>query len=207
MKNTSFLILSVLAMMLFGACSTSKDVASNRFISKRKYTRGFHLNSTGVFRNKERIISDEEKTTVAVHNRVAVSSSGRVKEVVLPVVKSNGMHRNAEYDAVGSENEIDDEIDRSSVVDRTLAVEEIGVDIPLPIDGTTFSRQKKENTTVLNNDEFYVFDLVVILVLVILLALLLTLLNTLLGGLLSWLLGVVVLVLIIYFLLRLLGMV
>lgn len=42
------------------SCSTSNSVVSNHLISKRKYTKGFHLNKKGHFGSKDESIADND---------------------------------------------------------------------------------------------------------------------------------------------------
>ena len=54
---------SIFAMLLAGvflaSCSTSNSVVSNRLISKRKYTKGFHLNKKSHFGSKDESVADK----------------------------------------------------------------------------------------------------------------------------------------------------
>ena len=44
MKKLLFINLALISALILGSCGSSNSVVSNRLISKRKYTKGFHLN-------------------------------------------------------------------------------------------------------------------------------------------------------------------
>ena len=63
----------VLGLMILASCSTSSDVASNKLFQKRKYKKGWHVNST---RNVE------EKTKVIQSDEIVESKSIETKEEI-----------------------------------------------------------------------------------------------------------------------------
>jgi uncharacterized membrane protein YqaE (UPF0057 family) len=63
----------VLGLMILASCSTSSDVASNKLFQKRKYKKGWHVNST---RNVE------EKTKVIQSDEIVESKSLETKEEI-----------------------------------------------------------------------------------------------------------------------------
>jgi uncharacterized membrane protein YqaE (UPF0057 family) len=63
----------VLWLMILASCSTSSDVASNKLFQKRKYKKGWHVNST---RNVE------EKTKVIQSDEIVESKSLETKEEI-----------------------------------------------------------------------------------------------------------------------------
>lgn len=73
MKNliTTRLSLFVCAAILLNSCGTSQDVSSNRMISKRKYTKGFHVTIPS------RVLSakteHKEKEVIAVNEEVELA--------------------------------------------------------------------------------------------------------------------------------------
>ncbi|MEN8793724.1 MAG: YqaE/Pmp3 family membrane protein [Flavobacteriales bacterium] len=63
----------VLGLIILASCSTSSDVASNKLFQKRKYKKGWHVNST---RNVE------EKTKVIQSDEIVESKSIETKEEI-----------------------------------------------------------------------------------------------------------------------------
>ena len=63
----------VLGLMILASCSTSSDVVSNKLFQKRKYKKGWHVNST---RNIE------EKTKVVQSDEIVESKSIETKEEI-----------------------------------------------------------------------------------------------------------------------------
>jgi len=63
----------VLGLIILASCSTSSDVASNKIFQKRKYKKGWHVNST---RNVE------EKTKVIQSDEIVESKSIETKEEI-----------------------------------------------------------------------------------------------------------------------------
>lgn len=60
MKKIIFINLAVITALIASSCSTSNSVVSNRLISKRKYTKGFHFNK------KENYKVSEEENVAAI---------------------------------------------------------------------------------------------------------------------------------------------
>jgi uncharacterized membrane protein YqaE (UPF0057 family) len=50
----------VLGLMILASCSTSSDVASNKLFQKRKYKKGWHVNSTRNVEEKTKVIQSDE---------------------------------------------------------------------------------------------------------------------------------------------------
>lgn len=66
MKRLTVLNLMIAITLILGACSTSNDVVSNRLITKRKYTKGFHINKKSSLKStdeqKDENLAFDEKT-------------------------------------------------------------------------------------------------------------------------------------------------
>ena len=69
MKSTSILILGTITTLLLSACSTSNNVVSNRLLSKRKYTKGFHIRSNGMTREEKKAVSDEGRYNITLKDQ------------------------------------------------------------------------------------------------------------------------------------------
>lgn len=59
MKNKIFTPLLLGLITLVASCSTSNDVASNHLIQKRKYTKGYHINSTNQLASKTKKVNNQ----------------------------------------------------------------------------------------------------------------------------------------------------
>ncbi len=75
MKNTLF---SVVVLILLASCKTSNDVVSNSIFQKRKYTKGYYINSSKKYRknnktNQRNIIKDKVFIEEEIQNKEAIS--------------------------------------------------------------------------------------------------------------------------------------
>lgn len=50
----------VLGLIILASCSTSSDVASNKLFQKRKYKKGWHVNSTRNIEEKTKVVQSDE---------------------------------------------------------------------------------------------------------------------------------------------------
>ncbi|MFT5858826.1 MAG: uncharacterized membrane protein YqaE (UPF0057 family) [Flavobacteriaceae bacterium] len=76
MKKLASINLLIILVLILGACSTSNNVVNNNLISKRKYTKGFHINK------KSNLSTDKDKiansTELASEETFSVSSSENI---------------------------------------------------------------------------------------------------------------------------------
>ena len=80
MRNLTFINLIITSILILASCSTSNNVVSNKLISKRKYTKGFHLKKK--ITNKISIDAVAEREEIDYPNHVLASSDFEIKEIV-----------------------------------------------------------------------------------------------------------------------------
>lgn len=105
MKKWVFLNLVIAATFILGACSTSNSVVSNKLISKRKYTKGFHI-------NKKSKLKDSEETLAAAPVKEAKTESVNTKIKTDKDVKKN----HEESTAASTENNYETEVYEESIL-------------------------------------------------------------------------------------------
>lgn len=80
--NSKSLLVMISMIGFLYSCSTSNSVVSNRLVSKRKYTDGFHYNGKVNTKSSDNVaISEEKKTTKSVLLTEEVKSLNSVDEV------------------------------------------------------------------------------------------------------------------------------
>lgn len=77
MKKWIFLNLVIASTFILGACSTSNNVVSNKLISKRKYTKGFHLNKKSKLKDSDETLAVASKKD---DKHIKVKSSPQLKK-------------------------------------------------------------------------------------------------------------------------------
>src|SRR5690606_7330220 len=65
-----FFTLGLGAVILLSSCNTSQDVASNKLIQKRKYTKGFHLNLNLANKEKQNSTADPFVNEAAAEKKI-----------------------------------------------------------------------------------------------------------------------------------------
>jgi len=61
MRKFTFINLIIASILILASCSTSNSVVSNRLISKRKYTKGFHINKKSDYKASKDAIAEREE--------------------------------------------------------------------------------------------------------------------------------------------------
>ena len=80
--NTKSMLVVVSLIGFLYSCSTSNSVVSNRLISKRKYTDGFHYNGKVTTKSSDNVaVSDDKKTSKSILLTEEAKSFGSVDEV------------------------------------------------------------------------------------------------------------------------------
>lgn len=77
MKNfTSYLLFLASAALIVSSCSTSSDLSSSSAIQKRRYTKGYHLNIPGKYKEKTQQLSVNR--VEPIESQVEVTASANV---------------------------------------------------------------------------------------------------------------------------------
>lgn len=87
MKKWLFLNVILAVTLILGACSTSNNVVSNKLISKRKYEKGFHINSKSNLKTQNDELAEEK--LVDDKGEVEKSNDGLVKSKKIRFDKGN----------------------------------------------------------------------------------------------------------------------
>ncbi|MGB1041045.1 MAG: YqaE/Pmp3 family membrane protein [Flavobacteriales bacterium] len=97
-----------LGIIFLAACSTSNEVTSNRLFQKRKYKKGWHINSSKSFDKSSKGKKNEE--IAAVKEKVAKTttvSSEKVEKEVIPSTNQDVVSSEIETTTVSSANSVD----------------------------------------------------------------------------------------------------
>ncbi|MCK9255376.1 MAG: TM2 domain-containing protein [Bacteroidales bacterium] len=81
MKNFKLFVGVFLMIVIFASCTTSNRVTDGRFVQKRKYNKGFHINSTSRVKAKETTVNYD----LAITEQALVEA--QVEEVAKPKVQ------------------------------------------------------------------------------------------------------------------------
>lgn len=74
-KSILSILTIVLSLILFSACSTSNEVVSNNFITKRKYNKGFHIDYKKRYNvEKESDLSKKEIKDIEVSEEITLNN-------------------------------------------------------------------------------------------------------------------------------------
>lgn len=79
MKKWLFLNLIIASTLILGACSTSNSVVSNKLISKRKYTKGFHINKKTNLKDSDETLAAQPLSEERVDKTTRVKSNKNKK--------------------------------------------------------------------------------------------------------------------------------
>lgn len=214
MKKFAIVNLLLAFVLVLGACGTNNNVVSNHLITKRKYTKGFHLNKKGNLKSDsdtqtaQKENEEKEQTVVFASNK---TSKKELKNEARELLNSEETYQAAaEVNREESSRSIQllDGTEGTGGSDAFVRVEKEQFDSS---DNAT-SDDTAENTTIAKAKKRAASggggrsDLVNIILIVLLVCVVITLLSFI-GGPLGWILSVVILVLIIYFLLKLLGVI
>ena len=210
MKKFTIINLFLAFVLILGSCATNNNVVSNRLISKRKYTKGFHINKKSHLKsdNDEDVaknVENEEENTVAFE-----PTKKEVKRVVKESFASNESTQEETYAANTTSRESSPSMDSpfETSDDRRVVSNEERTENRNESSNNEVKAKQTEmkkiskmqargsgNTTLLE-----------IILIVLLVCAIIALLN-LLGGPFGWIISVVVLAVIIWLLLRLLGVI
>ncbi len=153
MKKTKMLSMILGAGLLLGSCVTSNNVVNNKLISKRKYTKGFHINNKGHFKSGD---SEQQNDQLAIINEpvrdgkighdnfqvrsVATINSSASGEVVGKTETPNSTETKqveVKSHQVKAENKADKiEISGYKLKDLKAAQKELAKSVPSPVDDT-----------------------------------------------------------------------
>ena len=81
MKKIKLFLSVILTIVFFASCTTSNRVTDGRFFQKRKYNKGFHINSTSRVKAKETTVNYD----LAVAEQAVVEN--QVEETTKPIVQ------------------------------------------------------------------------------------------------------------------------
>jgi hypothetical protein len=224
MKKLLSLHLLIALAVIFASCGSNNNVVNNRLISKRKYNKGFHINSKGNKKSSkvekeaegESIAFEDVKSSSKKAEKAAYTSNRTVdnsQDVVAP--------KKVNADVV-VENEQSVKAPVNKPVLKSQSDEFMG-DEEVPFEEVQSLEDDQSDNKDISTSEEKMFkkevkkkarsaarggnsDLMNILLIVLLVLVILALIS-LIGGTLGWILSVLVLVLIIYFLLKLLGVI
>ena len=208
MKINLIFSLSILSALILNSCSTSNEVVGGGIFQKRKYNNGFYWNKSSNLKEgtSNNIIKiDENKspneTTFIESNSSFLESKEVLKNVAL---SENTGNENTLVKNESSKNKLFQGNNSKKMI-NTWDQENLKNNCSNKI-AQGFSMNKSLNKP-LPSSNGNTGSIIMLILLIVLIILIFSLLNTLLGGTLSWILGIVVLVLIIYFLLKLLGII
>jgi Flp pilus assembly protein TadB len=206
MKKLLFINLALVSAVILGSCGSSNNVVSNRLVSKRKYTKGFHINKRSKLKSEGD--ANAEKDYVAKTDRKADRKSFRAN------ISTSETSAVASSEYVESTEETSYSIEEST----SYAMDEVVSD-ELILDETeeqettqrlTVNEKKqqiKSATAAARKSSGSNSDLIFIILVIILIILAFALLDKLTGGTFGWIVGLVLTILLIWLILRWLGVI
>lgn len=100
-KLLSFNLLMALALV-FASCGTNNNVVNNRLISKRKFNKGFHINTKGNMKSsndkkqEENIASDDSKKREGYNKKIERRNKERAAELAAAVASTESTAKTVE---------------------------------------------------------------------------------------------------------------
>ncbi len=110
MKKLAILNLSIILSLVLGSCSTSNNVVNNRSISKRKYTKGFHINKKSNLKSSKDEIATKDYHVQSNETTSTVRNSGNIASVT-----TNRTEARRSTDRIDNGSMEENEISSSSV--------------------------------------------------------------------------------------------
>lgn len=141
MKKVNIFSLILGAILILSSCSTSNSVVSNKLISKRKYTKGFHFNKKTNLKTSKNEVAENEVVEEATYSMNTVKNTlennvdnsvvliderivgATIDEKLLPV-EPDSNDLNIEIEGDKSSELLDDE-NQENKLSRTELVEEL----------------------------------------------------------------------------------
>ena len=199
MRKLTFINLIIASVLILASCSTSNNVVSNKLISKRKYTKGFHVNKKANYKASKNTVAEKEE--IETPNYVVTSSDRKNNETpeVLEATQLKQAESNVAQET-GVANEIDEKSTNKIVTEENQSLyKELGSKITRTISYKELTNRIKKAASS-NSD---LSDLLVIILLVILIIIVFSFLDAQLGG----ILGLILAIVLIWLILRYLGVI
>lgn len=217
MNKLLFAQIAVITSLILSSCGTSNQVVSNKLISKRKYTKGFFINTKDHKNGSNDEIAAKEEKAETNNNKSA-------EEVILTQAESVTGKENHQQANTGSDNSIlndkqsvsndNKSTDESFASNRknnsqffkgsSLKAENLFKYGKKPIHNS--KKSVKHIAKKASSDNSFM-QILLIVILVVLLIAIFSFLDSALGGTLSLILGIIVLAFLIWLVLRLLGVI
>ncbi len=157
----------VLGLMILASCSTSSDVASNKLFQKRKYKKGWHVNSTRNVEEKTKVIqSDEIVESKSIETKEEITCEQEVTSSVA-VAQENVLMETA--DVVNAEESIKSKVvfqSREQLVVASEISNPIFEGVVSSIEKDVFTQNKNEKNKEDSSDDDMLILLYVLAVLI-----------------------------------------
>ena len=199
MRKLTFINLIIASILILASCSTSNNVVSNKLISKRKYTKGFHINKKANYKATKEAVAEREEIESPNYAVTSSDNENEIKETVADVsvnqakpkvvqeaLVTNEIDEKSTYETFTEENQSQNQ-DFGSKLTRALSQKEI-------------TNRIKKAASSSNSD---LMDLLLLILIVILIFILIGAI----GGDLGYILGLILLIVLVWLLLRYLGVI
>ena len=197
MRKLTFINLIIASILILASCSTSNNVVSNRLISKRKYTKGYHINKKSDYKASKDVIAEREEIETPTQDVSSTPESSTqevietvpVKTADVEVVQESTIAEESSEkskDIVVTEEHQSENQNLGDEIKRTLSQKEM------------VNRVKKAAAS---NSELG--DILLIILIIVLIIIVFSFLDAQLGG----ILGLILAILLIYLILRYFGVI
>lgn len=208
MNKLFFTQIAVIFSLILASCGSSNQVVSNKLISKRKYTKGFfinskdHRNNSGeetALNDKKNQVSENESLTNTVYKPCGVKTES---EQTYNTIDAEILTDNT---TLGDVISTEERGNTGNIITESAGAENKQKLLNKALHKTHKTNKQKITSKAASDSSF--MQILLIVILVVLIIAIFSFLDGVLGGTLSLILGIVVLAFLIWLILRLLGVI